>query len=246
MKAILRSFPVALKMIFTDPVNLLLSVFPTFIALALYFFTVVYTYRNSDRIVSWFRGYIYTSDQATWLAKVLTAILIIFIFFLMSWTFVILVGVIAAPINSLLSSRIETKLVQKVYMDEDQTKAMAQVRSSMLQTFKNEGKKLLFILVIGAAAFLLNLFPMFYPVGIFLFATLVAIQFVDYSWSRHDLHFGQCLSDVTKNIFPYSLGGLFFLLMVAIPIVNAFVPAFATSYFTVLWLHRQKKIDLFL
>jgi CysZ protein len=245
MKSIFRSFPVALKMIFMDPVNLVLSIFPTLIALGLYFFTLVYTYRNSDRLASWFRGYIYTADQATWLAKILTAILIIFIFFLMSWTFVIVVGVIAAPFNSLLSSRIETKLVQKVYMDEDQSKAMAQVKSGMLQTFKNEGKKLFFILVVGAAAFLLNLFPLFYPVGIFLFATLVAVQFVDYSWSRHDLNFGECLKDVIKNILPYSLGGFFFLLMVAIPIVNAFVPAFATSYFTVLWLHRQKKISLF-
>lgn len=244
MNGIFRSFPVALRMIFTDPVNLVLSIFPTLIALALYFFTIVYTYRNSDRLVSMFRGYIYTADQATLLAKILTAILIIFIFFLMSWTFVIVVGVIAAPFNSLLSSRIETKLVQKIYMDDDQQKAMAQVKSGMLQTFKNEGKKLFFILIVGALAVVLNLFPIFYPVGIFLVATLLAVQFVDYSWSRHDLSFGACLKDIIKNIFPYSLAGIIFLFMVAIPIVNAFVPAFATSYFTVLWLHRQKKIDL--
>jgi len=244
MNGIFRSFPVALRMIFTDPVNLVLSIFPTLIALGIYFLTVVYTYRNSDRLVSMFRGYIYTADQATLLAKVLTAVLIIFIFFLMSWTFVIVVGIIAAPFNSLLSSRIETKLVQKIYMDDDQQKAMAQVKSGMLQTFKNEGKKLIFILMVGILAVLLNLFPIFYPVGIFLVAMLLAVQFVDYSWSRHDMSFGACLKDLIKNIFSYSTAGLIFLMMVAIPIVNAFVPALATSYFTVLWLHRQKKIDL--
>lgn len=245
MNGVLRSFPVALKMIIKDPVNLVLSFFPTVIAISLYLITIVSTYQNSDRLVSWLRGYIYTADQATWIAKLLTAILIIFIFFLMSWTFVIVVGVISAPFNSLLSSRIETKLIQKVFMDEDQEKAMEIVKSGMIQTFKNEGKKLVFILVIGIAAFLLNLFPLFYPIGIFLFATLVAVQFLDYSWSRHRLSFSFCLKDVIRNIFPYSLGGFFFLLMVAIPLVNAFVPAYATSYFTVLWLHRQKKIDLF-
>jgi CysZ protein len=244
MNGVFKAFPVALKMIFTDPVNFVLSIFPTMVALALYMLTITYTYKNSDRLVSMFRGYIYTADQATWLAKILTAILIIFLFFLMSWTFVVVVGIIAAPFNSLLSSRIETKLVQKIYMDEDQKKAIEQVKTNMIQTFKNEAKKLIFILLVALMAFLLNLFPMFYPVGIFLVATLLAVQFVDYSWSRHNMHFGECMKDVLVNIIPYSMGGFLFLMMVAIPIVNAFVPALATSYFTVLWLHRQKKISL--
>jgi CysZ protein len=245
MTGVARSFPLAFKMIFTDPVNLVLSIFPTLLALALYIFTIIVTYRNSDRLVSYFRGYVYSADQASWLAKILTAILIIFIFFLMSWTFVVIVGIIAAPFNSLLSSRIETKLVKKIYMDEDQMKAIAQVKSNMLLTFKNELKKLLFIAFVAGMAFLLNLFPLFYPVGIFLVATLLAVQFIDYSWSRYNMRFGACLKDVFSNIIPYSLGGFIFLLLVAIPIVNAFVPALATSYFTILWLHRQKKIDIF-
>ncbi len=244
MNGVFKAFPVALKMIFTDPVNFVLSIFPTMVALAMYIFTIIYTYRNSDRLVSWFRGYIYTADHATWLAKILTAIIIIFLFFIMSWTFVVIVGIIAAPFNSLLSSRIETKLVQKIYMDEDQQKAFQQVKTGMLQTFKNEAKKLVFIVLVAGMAFLLNLFPMFYPLGIFLVAILLAIQFVDYSWSRHNMHFGECVKDVMSNIIPYSMGGFIFLLMVAIPVVNAFVPAMATSYFTVLWLHRQKKISL--
>ena len=110
--------------------------------------------------------------------------------------------------------------------------------------FKNEIKKLIFIVLVAGMAFLLNLFPMFYPVGIFLVATLLAVQFVDYSWSRHEMHFGECLKDVMGNIIPYSMGGFIFLMMVAIPVVNAFVPAMATSYFTVLWLHRKNKISL--
>lgn len=244
MKGIFKSFPMAFKMILTDPVNLVLSIFPTLIALTLYLFTIVTAYRNSDRLVSFFRGYIYTSDQATFLATLLTGILMIFIFFVMSWTFVIFVGIIAAPFNSLLSSRIEQKLVQKVYMDEDQSKALAQVKLGMGQTFKNEAKKLIFIGIVAVLAFILNLFPLFYPLGIFLVAILVAVQFVDYSWSRRNMHFGDCLKDVMKNIVPYSISGAIFLLLVAIPIVNAFIPALATSYFTVLWLYRQKKIEL--
>jgi CysZ protein len=241
MKDIFESFPIALRMIFKDPINLFLAFVPTVIALAVYMLTIVSIYRNSDRVVSMFRGYIYTADQATILAKVLTAILIIFIFFLMSWTFIIVVGIIAAPFNSMLSSRIERKLTGNVTLDsKDET--LKKISGSIGQTFKNEFKKLIFIVVLTGVAFLLQIFPLFYPVGVILVATLLAVQFVDYSWSRHNLHFGSCFKDVLLNIFPYVISGFFFLLLVAIPLVNTIVPALATSYYTVLWLHRQNKI----
>lgn len=245
MKGILKAFPLSIKMILTDPVNFVLALFPTIIALAIYFFTILGIYRNSDQVSAMLRGYIESPDSATLLARILTAILIIFVFFIMSWTFVIIVGIISAPFNSLLSSRIEQKLVQRIIMDEDQSKALAEVKSSMTQTFKNEFKKVIFLGLVAGFAFVLNLFPLFYPVGVFLIATLLAVQFVDYSWSRHDMHFGACMKDVAKNVIPYFFSGAIFLALVAVPIVNALVPAFATSYFTVLWLYRQKKIDLF-
>lgn len=244
MNGVFRAFPVAVKMIITDPVNFVLAIIPTMIALAIYFLTIFAVYSFSDTLAGWFRSYIYTTDHATILAKILTIILIIFIFFIMSWTFVLVVGIISAPFNSLLSSRIEQKLISRVAMDEDQHHAMEQVKSTMKQTFINEFKKFIFLAIVGAFAFVINLVPMLYPVGVFLIATLLAVQFVDYSWSRYNLSFTDCLIDVAKNIVPYFLSGAIFLALVAVPIVNALVPALATSYFTVLWLHRNKKIDL--
>lgn len=245
MKGILKAFPVSLRLIFTDPVNFILALFPTLIALVIYFLTILFVYRRSDQVAALLRGYIESPDQATLAARILTAILIVFVFFIMSWTFVIVVGIIAAPFNSLLSSRIEEKLVKKIIMDEDQSKAMAEVKKSLGETFKNEFKKIIFLAVVGGFAFILNFFPLFYPIAVFLIATLLAVQFVDYSWSRHDLSFGQCIKDIFKNAFAYFFSGTLFLGLVAIPIVNALVPALATSYYTVLWLYRQKKIDLF-
>lgn len=243
MKSVFRSFPLAVKMIVTDPVNFVLAIFPTIIALSIYLFTIIGLYRNSDRLVLFFRGYIYDADQATFLARTLTAILIIFMFFIMSWTFILVVGIISAPFNSLLSARIEQKLVQRVIMDEDQNHAMSEIKSSLKQTFKNELKKVFVLAIAAGLAFVLNVFPIFYPLAVFIIATLFAVQFVDYTWSRHNLHFQSCMIDTFKNIIPYSLSGFIFLGLVAIPLVNAFVPALATSYFTVLWLHRQKKIE---
>lgn len=244
MNGVFKAFPVALRSIFTDPINLVLSIFPTLIALFLYAFTIVSIFRNSDRYVSLLRGYIYTPEQATIIAKILTAILIIFVFFLMSWTFVLVVGIIAAPFNSLLSSRIEAKLMKNMSLITDQPKAIAQMKTGMFQTFKNEAKKLVLVAIVAVVAVLLNIFPLFYPLGIILVSLLIAVQFVDYSWSRYGLSFNACLKDALKNVLPYSFSGFLFLMMVAIPVVNAFIPAFATSYFTVLWLHRQKLINL--
>lgn len=244
MKGVLKAFPVALRMILTDPVNFVLAVIPTIISLAIYLFTITGIYRNSDRVASWFRGYVYTADQATIVARILTAVLIIFVFFLMSWTFVLVVGMISAPFNSLLSARIEQKLVQRIIMDEDQKHALNEVRGSLARTFKNEFKKLIFLAGLAALTFVINLIPLLYPLGVFLVALLLAIQFVDYSWSRHNFHFLACLADCSRNALVYFLGGAIFLGLVAIPLINAFVPALATSYFTVLWLSRNQHIDL--
>jgi CysZ protein len=238
-----KSFTTALGLIFKDPINLLLAIIPTIMALTVYLFTIVFIYRNSDRFASMFRGYIYTADQATVLAKVLTGVLIIFIFFLMSWTFVIVVGIIAAPFNSMLSSRIEDRLCGNKITD-DKSRTLNEIAAGLGKTFKNELKKLIFVVMMAGVAFVLNLFPLFYPVGLMILSLLLSIQFVDYSWSRNDVHFGKCLADTMKNIIPYTMSGFAFLMLVSIPLVNTLVPALATSYYTVLWLQRQNKISL--
>jgi CysZ protein len=242
MSAMFKAVPMAFRAIFRDPINILLAMVPTALALVLYLLTITTVYRNSDRYVAMFRGYIYTADQATILAKILTAVLIIFIFFIMSWTFVVVVGIIAAPFNSMLSSRIEKKLVQH-QVEGDKAGTFQKIGQGLGQTFKNELKKLILVVIVAAAAFILHFFPLFYPLGVFLVAILLSVQFIDYSWSRHDIHFGSCLTDVLKNIIPYGLSGFVFLLLVTVPIINAFVPALATSYYTVLWLLRQNKIQ---
>jgi CysZ protein len=242
MKDMVRAIPLAFKVILKDPINLFLAIIPTLIALAFYLLTIVSVYQNSDRFVSTFRGYIYTADQATLLARILTAILIIFIFVVMSWTFIIVVGIVSAPFNSMLSSRIEKSVILHS-ASGTRKETLKKINQSLAQTFKNEFKKLFFIIIVTGVAFLLNMFPLFYPVGILLLALLMAVQFVDYSWSRHELHFGSCLKDLLKNLLVYAIPGFVFLLLITIPLVNAFIPAFATSYFTILWLYRQNQIQ---
>lgn len=176
------------------------------------------------------------------LSYIVTGILIFFFFLLMNWTYVILVGILAAPFNDMLSSRIEKKLSAEPLMNKSQT--WKELIGRLVSTFTNEFKKILFIVVLGALAFVMNYIPVLYPVAIILSSLLIAVQFIDYSWSRHDIKAKQCFIDLVKNFFPYTATGFIFLLFVSVPIINAFVPAFATSYYTVLWLYRQNKIKL--
>ena len=52
---------------------------------------------------------------------------------------------------------------------------------------------------------------------IFLQAVLVAVNFLDYSWSRNDLSFGSCLHSYKSNFINNSVGGLLRVGLLAIP-----------------------------
>lgn len=239
MKGTLSSFPIALRMILKDPINLFLALVPSLLALSLYILAIVTIFSNTDVVTSFMASYFENPETASWVGYILTALMILFVFLLMSWTFVILVGLVAAPFNSMLSARIERRL-KGMPLESNRSRTLAEIGKGIGNTFANEIKKVVAIVFIGGLAFILNLVPFFYPIGLFLVATLLASQFVDYSWSRHDLSFGACLKDVTINILPYSVSGGIFLMLVTIPLVNAFVPAFATSYYTVLWIERNR------
>lgn len=223
--------------------NLFLAVVPTVISLFLYSFVVIWVFKSAKYIELFLMDILPSKDAAGILGIIMTGVLILFVFLVMSWTFVIVVGLIASPFNSMLSARIEMMLAGKP-MGENRKQTIADMTKGLGKTLINEIKKLVFIIVVAAFAFVLNIIPVLYPFGLFLVSVLFAVQFVDYSWSRHEMKTGECMNDVSRNIIPYSLSGFLFLLLVTVPIINAFVPAIATSYFTVLWLKRQKKIPV--
>ena len=241
MSYLLRSVSLSIKLIISDPINIFLALIPTVMALCLYIGMVFGIFFYFDQLMLLFQDYLPAKEHATLLAKLLTALLIILIFFIMSWSYVIVVGLIAAPFNSLLSSRIEKKLLQQ-YLPSSRQDELKKISQGLVSTFLNEFKKLLLIIFSSLIALVLNLFPLLYTLGIFLFSLLLAVQFLDYSWSRHELKFSDCLKDILRNILTYSLPGFVFLLLVTIPLINALIPALATSYFTTLWVQKKYQI----
>jgi CysZ protein len=87
----------------------------------------------------------------------------------------------------------------------------------------------------------LNFFPVLFPVALLLLCLLMSAQFLDYSWSRHELGLSACFKDVMSNFIVNVFSGAIFLLLVSVPIINVMVPALATSYYTVLWTKRQQQ-----
>ena len=233
---------VALRVIFTDPINLSLALIPTLIALSIYLLVLFLLVQNVDTAIFYLQNYIPDYISTGWVGKFLTLIFAIFVFFMMSWTFVLAVGVIAAPFNSMLSSRIESHLTGRT-TSSDRKKTFTDILAGLRVTFTNEFQKIALVALLTAFALFLNFIPLFYPISLLILSLLFAVQFIDYSWSRHDYHPGQCWSDVRKNLLPYTASGFVFLLMLGVPLLNSLIPAFATSYYTVLWVERQKRIN---
>jgi CysZ protein len=229
----------SLKYIFRDGVNFSLAMVPILIGLSLYIYLGKRAYTDG---LEWMRGivtnHVTAGSWGDFLYYILISILTIVIFFLISWTFVLVVSILASPFNDLISARVErAELGQAQLSFSDATSNMF---SKFFKTILNESKKIFVIAILAMMSMLFNFIPILVPISIVLSALLLAIQFVDYSWSRHNLRFGNCMSDLRSNWLRYILSGLVVLVFVSIPVVNIFVTPVASAFYTILWLERQK------
>ncbi len=243
MSLLTKSLNLSVKLIFRDPINLVLSIIPSLLSLSLYVFLIVLISSNFSTFSHFVQSYIPHGEIAGWLGNIVGFLFIIFVILLMNWTYIILVGVISTPFNSVLSARIESHLSGEK-LETDRTKTLKEIFSQFFKMMRSEIFKLLFILSLTAISLALNLFPFFYPISLVLVSFLLAIQFLDYSWSRHDFHFMDCVRDLMKSFGVYGASGFFFLILMSIPFINSLVPAMATGHFTILWMNQQKRIQL--
>jgi CysZ protein len=183
------------------------------------------------------------SQQHGELAYYFVAGLLGFLFFILaSWTFVVMVGILAAPFNDVISRRIEKKIRGDI-PSQDKKAGIREVFRGLGRTLMNEFKKLTVIIMFTLAAVSLNFIPVLFPVAMVLLALLMSSQFLDYSWSRHDMTVRACVKDLLGSPFANILSGMMFLMLVSVPLLNALVPALATSFYTVLWTRRQPMLN---
>jgi CysZ protein len=228
----------SIKMMKKDKVNILLCLAPIIIGIIIYFTLGKFFYSD---LKDWIHALVtskITSD--TWgavLYYIFMAILWILIFFIVNWTFVLLVSLVASPFNDLLSERCE-KMIQGE-IPGSAINSLKQRFGIILKIIFNEVKKLSFIISLSLIAFVLNFFPLFTPLTLVLTSILMAINFLDYSWSRHHLTLSECLSEIKKNFWIYTLSGFAFMFLMTIPVANLIALPFGVVFFTLARIKRN-------
>ncbi|MAX65794.1 MAG: EI24 domain-containing protein [Bacteriovoracaceae bacterium] len=232
------SFKIALKLIFQDKISFLLSLIPIIIGIISYIFfgrlLLSEGIEFGNQLIS---KYISNQTLGDIFYYIVALFLTVMLYFMVNLTFVIFVSLIASPFNDLLSARIEKKYLKKELPSLGES--LSGMFKRIVTILINEVKKLSLILGLTLLAVFLGYIPLLTPFSIIISALVLALGFVDYSWSRHELVYDKCKQDTKKHWVSYSFGGAFFMLLIAIPFVNLIVPAYATSYFTVLWVRNN-------
>ena len=169
---------------------------------------------------------------------VLATLISVVMFFFVSWTFVLIVSLLAAPFNDMISTRVERVLGGHERSSLD--KSLKKMAKGILGIVLNEIKKIVFIIILGFFAFVLSIFPILSPISLMISALLMAVNFIDYSWSRHQMDFGECLAHLKSSFFVYSISGGLFMVLLSIPVINLFSLPLAVIYFTILFVKRSE------
>jgi len=239
LKDALISFKPSVQNIFQDKVNFILAMIPIIIGIALYALLASWIYGSlMDQGSMWIKDFTGEGTTGGVLSFILATIFTVLLYFVVNWTFVLIVTVVASPFNDMLSKRTERKM--KGLELESFASSFGTIGTTFFKTIFNEIKKITFIIVLSLIAFTLGYIPLLTPISLIITVLLLSVGFVDYSWSRHNIPFKMCFSDLKSNLLNYGFGGTFFFVLISIPVVNLIVSPWATSYFTMLWVKNNE------
>ncbi len=233
MRNALKVYHQALGYFFKDKWLIVLALIPVSIGIALYSF--VGTWMYTDLLAmgeEWVKGMVSDGALGNFLYAVLIALVTIGLYFLISWTFVLVVSVLSSPFNEVISARVERLILDE--KPQNVSESFGKMLKKLVFILINEVKKVMLIGTFSLIAFVFSFFPIFFPISVFISALLLASQFLDYAWSRHDVKMGDCFGEVRSNILGYGLSGVGFLFVITIPVINLFALPFAVVYYSAL------------
>jgi CysZ protein len=229
--------------VFSDKLIVLLSLIPLLIGVIIYYFFGQWLYGDLlNKIKGPLMEYLPFSAGESIVHGILVFLLSVFLFFVMNFTFVLLVSIIASPFNDLISSRTEKVLIGKVEDIPSQSDLKLKLKRFFWVVW-NEIKKILFILGLTVLAVIMGFVPGGQIVTLLLSIVLMVIQFVDYCWARKELSLRGCIKDFSKNFFVYGLAGLLMLFLIGLPIINLLALPFGVVFFTVIFTERRKQLS---
>ncbi|WP_164848431.1 EI24 domain-containing protein [Halobacteriovorax sp. HLS] len=230
MKQPIKTFSQTFTIFKKDKLIILLSMVPVLIGLAFYYYVGSFFYGDLLKLGNEFvKANVSSEGLGSVLSWLLTGFLTIALFFLVNWTFVLFVSIIASPFNDLISGRVERQILSLPANSLDSERFF----SKFFKIIFNEAKKIALILFLSIVAFITGLFLP--PLGFAISALLLSVSFLDYAWSRKDLSFGECVTNVRSSFFTYLITGCAFMALISIPIVNLFVLPFAVVYYSALY-----------
>jgi CysZ protein len=211
---------------------------PVFFGILL--FSLIGTWVYGDllsELTVWVESNISIGEWGSILKWILVSILSVVFYFLLSWTFILIVSLFSSPFNELISSRVE-----KLARGQEQENISDSIKTMMARisfTIVNELKKVSLIGLLSVFAVLLNFSGFLAPVSLLISALLLASQFLDYSWARHDITFRGCLAEIKGDFLKYGVSGGIFLFAMSVPFINIFALPYAVIYFTLLRVRNQ-------
>ena len=239
----IKAFGQAMSVMKNDKWIILLSFIPVGIGFALYYWLGAWMYGD---VLTWGNEWVKESIASdTWgnvISWIVGIVMTVVLYFVISWTFVLIISIIASPFNDVISARVERAILGK--SEEDVSDNFSNMFKRIFQILWNESKKIVFIIVLSVFGFLLSFIPFLVPVSMIISALLLAIGFLDYSWSRNNMKFSDCVGNLKGSLVSYMLGGIVFLFMIAVPVLNLFVLPYAVVYFTVLYADSKKAITM--
>ena len=225
------------KIFVSDKVIMAFGTIPVVIGVLIYFLLGGWLYGDFLNYgQKWVEKTITSGFWGDVLYYILAAVMTIALYFLVNWTFVLIVSLIACPFNDLISARVE-----KIVLQQQPDSVKESIRKMCVRYFKiliNEMKKIAFVALLTFLSFIFSLAGLV-PISFILSALLLAMAFVDYSWSRHELSFAQCVKDVKRSFFSYTIAGAIFLLLMAVPFVNILALPLAVVHFTLLFAKKR-------
>jgi len=239
IKNAILTFKPAIKAITGDKINFMLASIPVIIGSIIYFFAGKWVYSEfTTEGKKLIESHISEGAMGAVVYWIVSIIMTVLVTFIISYTFVLLVSLIASPFNDLLSARVERKV--KGQTPYTMSESLSLISGKISAVLFNEVKKISLIIGLSSVALALNFIPILAPLSIFLNILILSAGFVDYTWSRKNLSSSACSTDLRKNMFGYALGGGFFFLLISIPFINLIVPPLATSYFTIFWIKNNE------
>jgi len=234
----IKSFTSSFKVLQKDKWTLALGMIPVLLGSIVYYFLGLWLYGDVLAMgKEWVENSLSSGGWGTVAYYMMMILLTVVMYFLISWTFVLVVSIIASPFNDLLSSRVEKVLLNEV--PESISESFANTFKKIFITLLNETKKIAVIAIISLASFSLSFFPLLVPISVILSGLLLSANFLDYSWSRHDIALKGCLNGIRKSLLIYTVSGVVFLTLLSIPLVNIFCLPLAVIYFTVLFIENK-------